>query len=52
MTYQKNIGFQEMILFTQKATPEQQLKMDQVVAKEDWEGFRNLIKSVLKTDLE
>ncbi|MDA3788098.1 MAG: hypothetical protein PF503_06350 [Desulfobacula sp.] len=52
MTYTKNIGFQEMVEFSQVATPAQQQEMDSIVAREDWVAFKKLVKSVLKTNLQ
>ena len=51
MTYEKNLGFQEMMQFTQIATPEEQQQMDTVVASEDWKAYKLLINSVLKVNL-
>lgn len=52
MTYSNNIGFQEMIQFTQKATESQQKRMDQVVRDENWAEYKKLIATVLHIELE
>jgi hypothetical protein len=52
MTYSNNIGFQEMIQFTQKATPDQQAQMDQVVRDENWSEYKELITEVLSIELK
>jgi len=52
MTYSGNIGFQEMIQFSQKATADQQVKMDQVVRDENWVEYRKLIETVLNINLQ
>jgi hypothetical protein len=51
MTYSNNIGFQEMIQFTQKATASQQAQMDQVVRDENWAEYKELIATVLNIKL-
>lgn len=51
MTYPGNLGFQEMILFTQKATADQQAKMDQAVRDENWAEYKELIATVLGIEL-
>jgi hypothetical protein len=51
MTYNGNLGFQEMVQFTQKATDDQQAKMDQVVKDENWVEYKELIATVLGTEL-
>ena len=52
MTYSGNIGFQEMVQFSQKATAAQQAQMDQVVRDENWTAYRKLIETVLNIKLE
>ena len=52
MTYQKNIGFQEMVQFTMIASQEEQAEMDVIVEKEDWKAYKEIISRVVKTDLK
>lgn len=51
-SYFGNIGFQEMVKFYQKASSSDQDLMDQLVRKNDWEGFKKLIKKVLGITLK
>jgi hypothetical protein len=51
MTYSNNIGLQEMIQFTQKASTDQQAKMDQAVRDENWAEYKELIATVLGIEL-
>lgn len=50
--YQGNIGFVEMINFTQKATAIEQETMDQAVNAEDWTAYQAIISQVLGVDLK
>lgn len=49
--YPGNIGFVEVCQFHKKATPEQEKLMDEIMEKEDWDAFKELIKKVLKVEL-
>jgi len=51
-SYIGNIGFIEMIQFMEKATPETQLEMENAVLENNWDKFKELIKMVLKTELQ
>lgn len=52
LAYPGNVGFQEMAMFYQKADPKTIKKMEEIIKSEDWEGFKKLIKKVLKVDLK
>jgi len=43
MTYKGNIGFEEMVEFYQKADATTIKKMEAIVKREDWNGFKKLI---------
>jgi hypothetical protein len=51
-SYSGNIGFEEMYKFYTKATPEQEEKMEELIKRKDWNGFRKLIKMILGIDLK
>jgi hypothetical protein len=51
MVYGGNIGFEEMAKFYQVATDQQIKKMEKIIRAKDWDGFRKLIKVVLKVKL-
>jgi enolase len=51
MVYGGNIGFQEMAEFYQKASASEIKQMEKIIRKEDWDGFKKLIKRVLKVTL-
>ena len=46
-----NIGFEEMVRFYQKASPDQVKEMEKLTKASDWKGFKRLIKKVLKVNL-
>lgn len=50
-SYKGNIGFQEVMQITLHGTEEQQKRLDQVVAAEDYQGFKELVKEVLNVEL-
>jgi len=52
MVYDKNVGAIEMINFFQKATEKEVKRMMVIVKNEDWEGYKKLIKKVLKVELK
>jgi hypothetical protein len=45
--YPGNIGFKEMVVFYQKASKEQINQMEKIIAGNDWNKFKELIKKVL-----
>ena len=45
--YAGNVGFEEMILFFQKANINDIDQMNKIVQKEDWNAFKKLVKKVL-----
>lgn len=49
--YRGNLGLMELVQFRKVASPEQNAKMDEIVANKDWEGFRAIIKEVLNIEL-
>jgi hypothetical protein len=51
-SYAGNIGFEEMVKFYQKAKPQDEKQMEYVLEKNDWEGFKALIKRVLGVTLK
>ena len=50
--YPNNIGFEEMVLFYQKADSSQIKKMEKAIKNDDWDSFKNLIKSVINIKLK
>jgi hypothetical protein len=52
LAYEGNLGFQELCLFYQKASPEQISVMENIIKKEDWLAFKSLIKKILKIELK
>lgn len=50
--YAKNIGFEEMVLFYQKATNSQIKEMEQLIEQDDWDKFKQLIFKVLHLRLQ
>jgi enolase len=52
MTYEGNIGFAEMVEFYKSASNMDISRMEEVVRKEDWEGFKKLIRKVTGTQLK
>ena len=51
-SYAGNLGFEEMMNFFKIATDKQANQMEKIVAKEDWKGFKNLIKKTLGVKLK
>jgi hypothetical protein len=49
--YPANIGFQEMVLFYQKASKVQIHQMEKIIASNDWNKFKKLIQKVLDISL-
>lgn len=52
LSYDGNLGFEELCLFYQKATPDQIEKMEDILKKEDWVAFKSFIKKVLNISLK
>lgn len=52
ISYSGNIGFEEMILFYQKANPNDIKKMEMLIRKKSWEGIRKLFKKILNIELK
>ena len=50
--YPGNIGFQEMALFYQQATPKEIKEMEKIIKAEDWTGFKKLIQKSLDIKLK
>lgn len=50
--YSMNIGFEEMVVFYQKASPSEIKKMEKIIKSENWNGFKKMIKKVLNVDLK
>ena len=50
--YMGNLGFEEMVNFYQKADDKEIKKMESVIKKGDWNGFKNLIFDVLGKKLK
>ena len=46
-----NVGFAEMVAFYQTASPADIAEMEKVTKANDWNGFKKLIKRVLKVKL-
>lgn len=47
MTYEGNIGFEEMVKFYQTAKDSDISKMEKLIKSEDWNSFKQLIKKVI-----
>ena len=52
LSYMGNIGFAEMVQFYQQASDKDIKRMEKVIKKEDWDGFRGLINKILKVKLK
>jgi hypothetical protein len=50
--YAGNVGFEEMVKFYGEATAAQIAKMEALIKKDDWMGFKALIKMVLGVKLK
>jgi len=50
--YIGNIGFEEMIKLYQKATPKETKQIEKVIADEDWNGYKKLVKKILNVNLK
>jgi len=44
--YKGNMGFEELMLFYKKATPDQVQEMEAIIRNQDWIAFRMLIQKV------
>lgn len=47
MTYEGNIGFEEMVKFYQSASDKDIGTMEEYIKNDDWTNFKRLIKKVL-----
>jgi hypothetical protein len=52
MTYNGNIGFEEMVLFYQRADAHTIKKMENVAKREDWPAFKKLIQDTIGKELK
>lgn len=50
--YPNNVGFSEMVKFYQTANRGQIKEMEDIIAAEDWEGFKKLIQKVVGVKLK
>ena len=50
--YAGNIGFEEMVLFYQKANPSQIKKMESMIKRKSWKGVKELFKNILGIELK
>lgn len=50
--YSGNIGFEEMVLFYQKANPAQIKDMESMIKKKSWKGVKRLFKKILGIELK
>lgn len=44
--YDGNIGFEEMVMFYQKADKTEITKLEKLIANDDWDSFKDLIQRV------
>lgn len=44
--YDGNIGFEEMVMFYQKADKTEITKLERLIANDDWKSFKDLIQRV------
>lgn len=51
LSYKGNVGFQEMVAFYRKATDNEIEEMESIISKDDWIGFKKLIKRVIGINL-
>jgi hypothetical protein len=51
LSYTSNLGFQEIMMFYQKATHNQIEELERVCKKADWESFKRLVHNVLGIQL-
>lgn len=52
MSYEGNLGFEEMVSFYKKASKAQQFQMETALETEDFTLFKKIIKSVLGISLK
>lgn len=52
VAYPHNIGFSEMVKFYKVAKKMQKRKMEELIEKEDWEGFKELIRKTIGVKLK
>jgi len=51
-SYQGNVGFEEMMVFFQKASPSDLVKMEKIVKDADWDAYKKLIKKITGKELK
>jgi enolase len=51
-SYDANLGFEEMVQFYQKANDREIAKMESLIKREDWSGFKKLIQQVTGVKLK
>jgi hypothetical protein len=51
-SYKYNIGFEEMVHFYQKASPNEIKQMEKIIKSDSWGAFKKLIKKVLGIELK
>ncbi len=51
-SFEGNLGFEEMVLLYQKSTPEQLRELENIIKKEDWNGFKKIVKKILGVQLK
>ncbi len=52
VSYKYNIGFEEMAKFYQQASSSEIKQMEKLAKRNDWNGFKKLIKKVLGINLK
>lgn len=50
--YSGNIGFEEMVLFYQKANEKDIKQMELLIKKKSWHGIKKLFKKILGIELK
>ena len=51
-SYKGNIGAIEMMKLFKNASDKEMMKIDKVINKEDWEGYKKLVKKILGVNLK
>lgn len=52
MSYEGNLGFEEMVSFYKKASRAQQSQMETALENNDWNLFKKLVKDVIGVNLK
>lgn len=50
--YKGNIGAIEMMKLFKNATEKEMVSIEKVIKKEDWEGYKKLVKKILGINLK